>query len=533
MGLSRPIAWLTLRWRTILLALGSGAAPALAHPPFGIWPGLLGFGLLLHLLDQSDGAKPLRSAFWRGWLAGSVYFLICTWWVGEAFLVDVAAHGWQAPFAVGCLAGGLGLLWGAAGLTYRWMAPNHTGRIFVFAAVFAAFEWLRGHILSGFPWDLPGEAWRAGGLISQTASLIGVYGLSAITLGVAATGAVWLSHDGRRNRLVATATALVVLALLAGFGALTLNGRAPSSTGVRLRVVQANIDQEAKWTPESFRTIFETYTRLTAEPPKPGRAPPQVILWPEGAIPANAADYLAEGTWTRAALTDALRPGQILLMGAVRSDGAGPSARYYNSLLALRRDPAGLTTLGVYDKHHLVPFGEYMPMDSLMGAVGFKALVHVGDGFTAGPPPDALRLPGLPAVQPLICYESLFPALTPHDRPRPAWIANVSNDAWFGKTSGPWQHLNLGSYRAIEEGLPIIRATPTGVSAVIDSFGRPVATLGLGAQGVVDADLPGAANIPVYRYVGDGPFWLLLIVGFLGGGVRPAALFKNVTRRTT
>ncbi len=503
--------WVTGRWGAIGLALIAGLAAALAHPPFGFIPGLLGFGLLLHLLDRANTERPLRSAFWRGWLAGSAYFLVCTWWVGEAFMVDVAAHGWQAPFAVGFLACGLGLLWGAAGVVYRRIAPSHAGRVLVFAAVFAVFEWLRGHILTGFPWDLPGEAWRAGGWVSQSASVIGAYGLSLVTLALAAAFGLWGGTDTRATKLAASAISIGVLILMAALGAARLAGPALEPTSLRVRVVQADIEQTDKWTPESFRAIFDAYTSLTAQRPNAGEPVPQVVIWPESAIPAEASSYLAEGTWTRDALIAALRPGQILLMGIVRTDGVGSAARYYNSVLALRRDAGGLTPLATYDKHHLVPFGEYMPADGLMGAVGFKALVHVGEGFSEGPAPAPMTPAGLPPLQALICYESLFPAYVANDHPRPAWIANVSNDAWFGKTSGPWQHLNLASYRSIEEGLPMVRATPTGVSAVVDALGRPLARLTLGEKGVIDAYLPAAAPTTAYRTLRDWPFWIVVL----------------------
>ncbi len=462
---------------------------------------------------------------------GAAYFLISTYWVGEAFLVDVQAHGWQAPFAVVFLAGGLGLLWGAAGASYRWLTrsvrvrgaagPMGAGRVLTFAAVFSAFEWFRGHALSGFPWDLPGETWHAGWTVSQGAALVGAYGMSFITLALACAPGVWGSPGSRQNKILVTSAALGTVIALFAAGSIRL-ARAPIAAeahgSVRVRVVQANIAQADKWSPEAFRTIFETYTRLTAQPSS-GPAP-QVVIWPESAIPANSADYLAEGTWTQAALLGALRPGQILLFGAVRSEGEGANARYFNTLLALRRDPSGLTLLGHYDKHHLVPFGEFMPADALMGAIGFKALVNVGEGFTEGPAPAPMTVPGLPTLQPLICYESLFPAYVAASKPRPAWIANVSNDAWFGRSSGPWQHLNLASYRAIEEGLPIIRATPTGVSAVVDAYGRSLAELAPGVRGVIDADLPLAAATTPYHRLRDGPFWLFVLFGaalpFLG-----------------
>ncbi len=508
----------------MLAAVLAGLAAGLAQPPFGILPGLLGYSVLLWLLDTAVQERPLRSTFMRGWAMGTAYFLISTYWVGEAFLVDVQAHGWQAPFAVIFLAAGLGLLWGAAGVIY-WLVTQSprirgikgamgAGRVLTFAAVFSAFEWFRGHALSGFPWDLPGETWRAGGAVSQGAALVGAYGMSFITLAITAAPGVWGGPDPRRRMMLATSAALGVLLLLFVGGEIRL-ARTPigasGASALRVRVVQADIPQADKWSPQAFRTIFETYARLTAQP-SAGRTL-QVVIWPESAIPANSADYLAEGTLTHAALMGALKPGQILLFGAVRTEGEGTNTKYFNTLLALRRDPGGLTVLGHYDKHHLVPFGEFMPADALMGAIGFKALVNVGEGFTEGPPPAPLAVAGLPTLQPLICYESLFPAYVARGELRPAWIANVSNDAWFGRSSGPWQHLNLASYRAIEEGIPIVRATPTGVSAVVDAYGRALARLPTGVRGVIDRDLPQAAAPTPYDTVRDGPFWLFVLVG--------------------
>jgi apolipoprotein N-acyltransferase len=499
----------------LALAFAGGALAALAFPPFGVWPGIFGFGLILRQLDgapmdKTAGARPLRDAFAVGWAAGLAYFLISTWWVGEAFLVDVAAHGWQAPFAIAFLAGGLALLWGGAGLVYRRIAPPGPARVLVFAGVFGLFEWLRGHILTGFPWNLPGEVWRAGSAPSQGAALLGAYGMTFITLAVGGAAGLLARKTGRREA-AAFALALAVLALLWIGGAVRLAGATPPpAQALRLRIVQPNIPQTEKWSPEAFRAIVDRYAALTAAQ---SSRPADVVIWPEAALPDVADDFLAPYAWTRAAIRDALRPGQVLLMGAARTEGPAGDLRYYNSLLALRRTGDDLSTLGVYDKRHLVPFGEYMPMDKLAGAVGFKALVHIGDGFTPGPRPVAMSLPGFAPFQPLICYESLFPSSFARTGPRPTWIVNVSNDAWFGETSGPWQHLNIASYRAIEEGVPIVRATPTGVSAVIDGYGRPKTLLGLGKAGVIDADLPQALAPTPYSRWRDGPFWILCLSG--------------------
>jgi apolipoprotein N-acyltransferase len=507
-------------WLRRGLALTAGLAAALAHPPFGVLIGLLGYGLLMHRLDAvAADPRPLRSAFLTGWLAGVGYFAVGVWWVVEAFMVDAESQGWLAPFAIAALCGGLALFWGLAGVLYRRLAPDGPQRALVFAGVLTGCEWLRGHVLTGFPWNLPGETWAAGSAPSQAAALVGAYGLTWITLAIACGLSVVL--EGRRGRNLARA-AVLALVLLYGGGALRLAAPAPGAPGVNLRIVQANIAQSLKYDREAFVDIVGRYMRLTTQPSASGVAP-QVVVWPEGAIPAAVNDYLAPGTWTRAAIEDALTPGQSLLIGAYRVSGDPRAPDYYNSLVAVQDGADGLAVTGVYDKFRLVPGGEFLPFDRVWAALGVKKLVNIGDGFSSGPKPRPLMLPGLPPAQPLICYESLFPGFTREGAHaaglRPAWIVNISNDAWFGATSGPWQHLNLASYRAIEEGLPMIRATPTGVSAVIDARGRTVARLGQGQAGVIDATLPGAEATTLYSRVGEAPMVVLLIVAAAATGL--------------
>jgi len=494
-------------WRDRLLALGAGAAAALAHPPFGFLPGLFGYALLLYLTHRSAG---VRQAFFRGWLTGAAYFAISTWWVAEAFFVDMR-QAWMAPFAVFFLAGGLALFWGAAAALYRWLRPQGVLRVLVFAGALAGFEWLRGHVLTGFPWDLPGETWRAGSAPSQLASVVGAYGLTWITVAIAASLA--LVRDGRRG-LIAVGVAVVALAGLYGYGSYRLSN-AVQGAGPLVRIVQPMVRQSAKYDPELFAEIVGKYVRLTQTP---AVRMPDIVIWPEGAIPAAINDYLSPGSWTLEAIHGALTPGQTLLVGAYRIEAGREAALYYNSLVALSAEPQGLTATAIYDKHRLVPFGEYMPMDKIMSRFGVKQMVHVGEGFTPALPPDPITPVGAPPLQPLICYESLFPGFTREGARRsgitPAWIVNISNDAWFGVTSGPRQHLNLASYRAIEEGLPMARATPTGVSAMIDAYGRvlPGKSLDLGQAGVIDANLPPPAPTTLYRRWGEWPFALMMLL---------------------
>jgi apolipoprotein N-acyltransferase len=506
-------------WAMRLWALCAGLAAGFAHPPFGVLPGLLGYALLLGLLDNAT-ERPLRQAFLRGWLAGLGYFAVGCWWIVEPFFVDAAHQAWMAPIALPLMAGGLALFWGAAALLYRWIGHRGLARVFVFAGCLALAEWLRGHLLTGFPWDLPGEAWRAGSAPSQAAALVGAYGLSWYTVALAAAPVVLFDPMRRLEKWVSGPVILGFLALLYGFGIARLAHTPPTPQGAPLiRVVQADIDQKEKWRPEHLAQIFDTYVTLTR---RPAAAHPDVVVWPEGALPAVIDELLAPDSPYGPALRDAIDPGQTLLMGANRAEQK-PDGKvaYYNSLIALRREADGLRVTGVYDKYRLVPFGEYMPLASIATKVGFRSLVHMPDDFSAGPAPKLLTPAGVPALQPLICYEALFPGFTrqavQRAGRRPAWILNISNDAWFGATSGPLQHLNLASYRAIEEGLPIVRATPTGVSAVIDAYGRilPDARLGLGDLGIIDARLPPALAPTPYARFGDLPFGLMLALSAL------------------
>jgi apolipoprotein N-acyltransferase len=498
------------------LAVVAGLAAGFAQPPWGLLPGLLGYGVMFLLVDR---AKTSRVAFLRGWMSGCGYFLVSVWWIYEPFQVDAAEQGWMAPLAVALMVMGLALFWGAAAMVYQRLAGRGVFRALFFAGVFAAVEWLRGHVLTGFPWDLPGETWRAGSPLSQTASFVGAYGLTWLTLAGAA--ALMVEAEGRAGRRLALAAVAGFIGLW-GVGAARLNQTAPTRPSAPIiRIVQPNIQQSSKYDPAMFAGILGAYTGLT-ERPAAGHAP-DIIVWPEGAIPAAFEDYLAPGTWTRDAITQALAPGQTLILGGYRfgRDAKGSTVTF-NSLAALRRVGAALSVVGVYDKYRLVPFGEFLPLDGLARRLGIKQMVHVGDGFSPGPRPRPLTLPGLPLVQPLICYEALYPgfaregALLGHHRA--SWIVNISNDAWFGAGSGPLQHLNMASYRAIEEGLPIIRSTPTGVSAVIDPMGRvaPGKSLAEGGLGVIDAPLPGALPETLYDRLGEGPFVVALILSLIG-----------------
>ena len=515
---------LILRLGRVALALAAGLAAALAHPPFGILPGLLGYPLLMLLAERSVN---VRGGFWMGWLAGFAYFFISCWWVAEAFLVN-PAQAWMAPFAASLLPIGLGLFWGAATALYRRFNPGGVGRVLVFAGLFCLLEWLRGHILTGFPWNPAGASWKAGSAGSQFAAVVGVYGLSLVTVAAVSAFGPLAGPGARKARTGAAVLGVMALAALLIGGAVRLAGARPAVTETVVRIVQADVDQESKWTPEAYRGIVDRYVNLTG---RPGAVVPDVVIWPEGALPASANQVFAPGSPDAAAIARAVRPGQSLILGLGRgvADPEAPEgARYYNSLLALTDEGGdGLRITATYDKHRLVPFGEYLPAGDLLGALGVRSLTHMPLDFSAGPRPAPIVVPGLPPVQPLICYESLYPGFTPGGAERPRWIVNISNDAWFGRTSGPLQHLNLASYRAIETGLPVVRSTPTGVSALIDPWGRVVGDQRLepGESGVIDARLPAPGPATVYGRFGDLLFGLGLLLALgpavAGRRIRP------------
>ncbi|MFN7107679.1 MAG: apolipoprotein N-acyltransferase [Brevundimonas sp.] len=503
-----------LTWRLIRigLALLAGAGTAFAHPPFGVLIGLLGYPLLMILSERSD---TVRGAFWMGWLAGFAYFFVGCWWVAEAFFVN-PEQAWMAPFAASLLPAGLGLFWGAATALYRRWAPLGAVRVLLFAALFCAAEWLRGHVLTGFPWNPAGATWRAGGGMSQFASVVGVYGLSLVTVAATAAFAPLIGPGARRSRLISAGLGALALIAVGTFGAVRLAQSDLQFTDTVVRLVQADVKQETKWSPDAYRSIVDRYVALTGQA---AARTPDVVVWPEGALPASANDVFASAD--AQAIAGALRPGQTLLMGLARGE-ADPTApdggRYYNSLFALADEGgAGLRVAAVYDKHRLVPFGEYLPLGSIMTGIGLRSLVHMPSDFSAGPTPAPISFPNAPPAQVLICYESLYPGFTPGAAGRPEWIVNASNDAWFGATSGPRQHLNLASYRAIETGLPIARATPTGISAMIDPWGRIVdgERLAPGVMGVIDAPLPRPTGITPYGRFGDWPFFLAALTAFL------------------
>jgi apolipoprotein N-acyltransferase len=499
-------------WRRMLLAFVSGLASALAFAPLGIFPALLFATAILMLLVDGAAAepRPVRAAAFVGWTFGFGQFLAGLYWVGYAFTVDAAQHAWQIPFVAFLFPGFLALYPALACAATAYFRRDGGARIFLFAAAYALCEWLRGNLFTGFPWNLAAYGWGAVPQIMQSAAVIGAYGLTLLTLLFGASLAEFAAARRRAWILPAGLTAVFALFWIGGAVRLALDP--PSMIpGVHLRLVQPNVPQAEKQMPEFQLRNWKTLLQLSHMPAQPE---PTIIIWPEAAPPPFLLQRLPQAVEQIGALT---KGNRVLMTGTVRAQFAGNTIRYFNSFFIYAH---GGQLIGIYDKFHLVPFGEYLPLPGVLHALGLSKIVDMPDGFGEGPGPQTYRIPGAPPAGPLICYEVIFPGAVV-GRVRPGWVVNVTDDSWFGPSTGPWQHLLTARMRAIEEGLPIARDANTGISAIIDPLGRVTASLALGQQGNVDAGLPRALPITPYARLGDMGYFLLLAICFLAAFTIP------------
>lgn len=507
-----------------MLAAVAGAASVLAMAPFFAWPTLfVTFPLMIWILDAAcarDGAQAapferlktaLRAAGY-GWAFGFGYFLAGIYWVGYAFLAVPNYDPVFTPIgmvaAVIGLAAGLGLFYAAAAALAALLWRRGYSRIAGFVFAFFLAEAARGHILTGFPWNLFGQALAASDAQMQAAAYIGVYGLTLAALFIFTAPAAFIAIPAARYRRRLSPSIFAVVALAASYflGLQRLQNAAGDLADVRIRIVQPNIPQRDKWKPERRREIFERLLSLSRGGVDGTGADIGAftdVLWPESSVPFrfmfNGEIFDSEAR----ALLAALIPRQTtLIIGAERAEGRRGSDghlitdRFFNSLFVLR---AGARIETIYDKVHLVPFGEYMPFGDTLGTLGLRALSHQLSGFEAGSAARrAIEAAPAPPFTPLICYEVIFPGFAVDERARPQWLVNLTNDAWYGESTGPYQHLQQARVRAVEEGLPIMRSANTGVSAVIDPYGRILAQLELGKTGVIDHVLP--RSLPVTFY---------------------------------
>jgi apolipoprotein N-acyltransferase len=496
-------------WQQMLLAFVLGVVAVGALPPLHIWPLLIpAFSGLLWL---TEGVGRSRRAFAAGWWFGFGYFVAGLYWVANAFLVEPEQFGWLAPIAVLGLAALLAIFTGAATFVARASRVRGIGAVLVFAASWTALEWVRSWALTGFPWNMIGTVWVFSESMMQVTALIGTLGLSLITVIAAAMPAALADPDTKaRHGFAAVAAAFGVVAMIYAGGSIRLAaaGEVETVDGVHLRLVQPNIPQRLKFQPELLDVHLEDQIQLGSAHADPA---PTHIIWGETA----AAFFVADDVPRRTRLADVTPAEGLTIVGTLRRPPEGQEFRVWNSLIALDSSAA---VVAHYDKAHLVPFGEYVPFRNF---IGISKLTAGTTDFSRGPGRITLDLPGLPPASPLICYEVIFPGNVTERGGRAQWLLNLTNDAWYGLSAGPYQHFAAARLRAVEEGLPLVRVANTGISAIVDPYGRIVRLLGLGERGIVDGPLPAAlASQTFYGRVGNWSGLALLgataAVGWIG-----------------
>jgi apolipoprotein N-acyltransferase len=465
---------------------------ATALPPVHAVPVLLiAVPGLLALIGAQAG---WRGAFVVGFWFGFAHHVLGLYWITEAILFEAARFWWLVPLAVPALAAVLALFIAIPCAAAR-TAPRGWRRVLVLAGTWVLADLARQFIATGFPWNLWGSVWAlpgtVGDILVQPAALVSVHGLTLATVLLAATPAL-----GRRAMLAGA----VALAAWAGFGVWRLGSPPPASPGVNVVLVQGNVGEGRKWDRALVMEIFQRYLNLTRAGVEQAKGGPLLVIWPETASPFLLdSDDLARSYIAQAAQNPAF-------VGSVRFDA---EQRPRNSLLAMT---ANGSPAAVYDKWHLVPFGEYQP-----DWMPLPIQVVPGRGFAAGPGPRTLRVAGLPPVGPIICYEAIFPGQVVDENDRPDWIVNITNDAWFGNSTGPRQHIAAARMRAVEEGLPVLRAANTGISAAFDAFGREQGRLGMNTTGYLVTPLPGALPLTPFARLGLAlPALLAVSVAALG-----------------
>lgn len=485
--------------RRLAVAAAFGALAALTLPPIGLLPAaIVGFCGLVLLMDglgpSSGGRARLFSAFGIGWAFGFGWFVAGLWWIGAAFLVEAERFALLMPLAVAGLPAGLALFTGAGLVIARLLWSEGPGRLAALGVGLGLSELARGTLFTGFPWNAFGYAVAGSDIGMQAAALVGLPGLNVLAPALLAAPVLFLDPAGRARLIGLSAAALTALGI-AGYGLLRL-ATAPEGDvpDVRLRIVQPAITQAERLDRSRHGEIVDRLFALTAKAPAGPADATQIVVWPESTFPF----LISHEPTILPRIADALVRGQLLIVGAARGERTSPTeARVFNALYVF--DEAA-RLVDRYDKVHLVPFGEYLPFEDVLSAVGLEALTR--RGYTAGTVRRTIALPGAPSFVPLICYETIFPGAVLGEGERPGFIVNLSDDSWFGNTSGPRQHLLQARVRAVEEGLPLIRGTTTGISAVIDSRGRVRADLPLGAMDVIDSGLPPAEAPPPFARFG-------------------------------
>ncbi|GIL02843.1 MAG: apolipoprotein N-acyltransferase [Alphaproteobacteria bacterium] len=512
-------------WKRAAAAFLAGAASALAMAPFFAFPVLFAtFPVLVWLIDSTTadpagglGAR-LRQGFAVGWTFGFGYFLAGLWWVGNAFLVEADTFGWMLPLAVAVLPALLALFWGAACALARLLWSDGWPRLLSLAAFLSLGEYLRGVLFTGFPWNAVGYGAMPAPIAMQSAAVLGLYGVTVLAVPLFCLAALRPVPERRRGAAAFAAIFLLAAAGHLGFGAWRLS-TTPTATvdGVRLRLVQPAIDQSEKWSPpmedRNFRLLLDLSLRGGTQ--SPGLDGVTHLVWPESAF----SFVLTERPDALTALSRLIPDDAMLIAGALRVEraAAGGGQKVFNSVYVIDADGE---IAGAADKVHLVPFGEYLPFQSWVEELGLRQLTGLPGGFAAGASRPLLDAGAAGRFLALICYEIIFPGVVDGGAGRPDFIVNLTNDAWFGISPGPFQHLHQAVVRGVEEGLPVVRVANSGVTSLTDPAGRTVARIGLGERATADAALPAPLAATPYVRLANTPFFLIcggfVLAGFAG-----------------
>ena len=512
-------------WRRLGVAVLAGAVAALAMPPLNFLPAyVIAFPIAIWLIDGSTTGpnrfafSSLRSAFVAGWGFGFGYFVASLWWLGAAFLVEGVEFAWALPFGVLGFPAALAIFHGFGFVIARMFWSHGSRRIFAFAAAMATVEWLRGTILTGFPWNSIGQVFGGNDVTAQTASLVGLNGLTVLALLIFASPAVLGTGQTRGQRWRMPLIGVFLLGAMLVFGVWRLQSTPIAMVAdVKIRIMQPNLSQREKHR-QTGQEVLTHYLKLSDRATTPGTAgiaDVTHLVWPESPFPF----ILAREQQALSQITGLLRRGTTLITGAARAEDSGTDqrqTRYFNSIHVI--GPDGIIS-DSYDKAHLVPFGEYLPFKELFGKIGLRQFIEIPGGFETGARRKLLSIKGLPTALPLICYEAIFPGEVLSTPTRPGLLLNVTNDGWFGITFGPHQHLAQARLRSVELGIPQVRAANTGISALIDPLGRILQSLPLGTTGIIDGQLPRAIAQTIYGTFGNA-LALLLIVCFFGVCIR-------------
>jgi apolipoprotein N-acyltransferase len=505
-------------WRRRAIAFVAGALSAAAMAPLNAWPVLfLTFPILIWLLDGVGGRgwSAMVAAWSIGWWFGFGYFLAGLYWIGFAFLVDAPTFGWLLPFAVIGLPAVLAVYTGLGLALARALWLPDARRLLALAVSLTIVEWLRGRTFTGFPWNAFGYALTSPLALAQAASVVGIWGLTFVAIVIFASPATLTDDPGRTRRpWLPFALAVLTLAILAGFGAARL-AQTPTRLvdGVRLRIMQPNLQQDVRFNYSAKQEVVDRYINLSSRPrldgvtpqASPMAAPLTYLIWPESPFPF----FLTREADAFSRIARALPQDTLLITGGMRlADPSNPAeSGVYNSIYVIDHRAS---IRAIYDKVHLVPFGEYLPFAGVLERLGLQTLTEQRGGFLSGDRHRVIKLPSTPSMLPLICYEIIFPGEVASADERPGWIVNVTNDGWFGNSGGPYQHLQQARVTAIEQGVPVARAANTGISAVIDPLGRIVAAIPLDSEGTMDAPLPRPVGAPLYTRFGDAPAAVLV-----------------------